>query len=293
MLPFQIGKVTDTGKQRSVNEDALCALDLSDYAPSGEIDGLFAVADGMGGHAHGEQASNYVIRELSRLFGTGEYQNWIKTRHIDEQNLPLVFKEAVAEINQRVYEAAIRQNTQRRMGTTVTAALLSQDQLFISHVGDSRAYLIHDDVISQITRDHSWVNELVEQGVLTSEQAQHHQAKNIVTRSIGPDPSVQIDTHMLQVSPGDILFLCTDGLSNSIQMHEIQMTLQAHPPQKACKRLVHLANRRDGSDNASCLAVRFTENVPASSRQKRKRVWILLGILLAILGAVGIYFWML
>ena len=286
---LESGSHTDPGRQRSVNQDAHCVLDLAAYAPSGDIAGLFVVADGMGGHEHGEQASNYVIQELSKLFGSEEHRSWAAERGIPEQQLALILKESIAAISTQIYEAATSQSI-RKMGTTVTAALLHERQLLIGHVGDSRAYLVRQKQITQLTRDHSWVNELLEQGVLTEEQAKQHQGRNIVTRSVGTDLSVQVDAHEMGLQPDDILFLCTDGLSNSTGAEDILQMLLGHPSEVACKKLVEIAMQRDGSDNITCVAVKFLtpQEVPPKPRSQLKWIWLIGGVV-AIGSLLGAY----
>jgi len=196
---------TDTGRQRQANEDALFARPP-----------LFAVADGMGGAQAGEVASR------------------IATEALDEskagQEAPERYLRAVAEAaNQRIHGLAQRDASRSGMGTTLTAVLIGDDEISIGHVGDSRAYLYRDGELRRLTSDHSLVEELRRQGRLTDEQAEEHPQRSIITRALGPEPKVDVDTMTYPARPGDVILLCSDGLTTMIGEREIAEILAGSP----------------------------------------------------------------
>ena len=228
--------LTDVGRQRHANEDA--------YLMESPV---FAVADGMGGAKAGEVASGIAVD----AFRTG----------LDEEAPPEKRLEAVAhEANRRIFEMAQADEGRRGMGTTLTAALVGDDDLAIAHVGDSRAYLLRDDRLEQLTLDHSLVAELERTGQLTPEDAQHHPQKSIITRALGPEPDVQVDTHTRAARPGDVYLLCSDGLTSMLSEDEVGAVLRsAASLQEAADALVLAANQSGGRDNITVVLFRLGE----------------------------------
>ena len=167
-----------------------------------------------------------------------------------------LLKEVVQEVNAEVLRAAARPNT-RGMGTTLTAALLAGSVLSIAHVGDSRAYLLRDGKLHQITQDHNWVAEEVARGALTPQQARQHPGRNVLTRALGTVPSVDVDSVSVEVRGGDALLLCSDGLHSLVSDDEITETLAGEEPQQACQSLVERANALGGHDNITVVAARI------------------------------------
>ncbi len=230
-MRIAVGARTDVGRGRPANEDNYLA------PPDGR---LFAVADGMGGHRAGEVASATAIDALQAAFARGA-----------------ALDEAVGEANAAVFEKASANLDMRGMGTTLTAAaLLDGDVLLLGHVGDSRAYLWrHGDVI-QITEDHSLVEQLVREGRLRPEEAAVHPQKAIITRALGIDPEVEVDTYPVKLRPGDRVILCSDGLTNMVADSAIAAVLgRQRDPQLAAETLVDMANEAGGDDNITVVVI--------------------------------------
>lgn len=230
-MNFAVGAKSDVGRGRPANEDAY----LVD-----ENGRLFAVADGMGGHRAGEVASATAIEKLQAAFREGT---------------PL--DEAVAEANAAVFAKASANLDMRGMGTTLTAAALVDDHTALfGHVGDSRAYLMRDGGVTQVTEDHSLVEQLVREGRLSPEEAVNHPQRAIITRALGVDPEVEVDTYRVDLRPGDRLLLCSDGLTNMVVDSEIAGVLrQGGGPQRAAETLVEMANRAGGDDNITVVVI--------------------------------------
>ena len=250
-VDITLGSLTHVGMKRSGNEDSYCAL-VGPNSPPG-TDSLLAVADGMGGHQSGEVASALAIQELvSRLSSDGVGDATLPSAGRHDALMQRVVQEANAEVNR----AATRPET-RGMGTTLTSALLVGTDLFVAHVGDSRAYLLRKGKLRQITQDHSWVAEEVSRGALTPEQARDHPRKNVLTRALGIAASVQVDTMRVELEEGDVLLLCSDGLNSLVTDDEIGSALSKNDPQEACGSLVELANSHGGHDNITVVIARM------------------------------------
>jgi len=217
---------TDTGRQRRSNEDAFYA-----QPP------LFAVADGMGGARAGEVAARLMVEVLEDgLPGGGS----------DEHRLA----DSVREANARIYELAQRDPERAGMGTTVTTAYVGDSAVAVAHVGDSRAYRLHDGHLEQITRDHSLVEELKRRGKLTEEEAEEHPQKSVITRALGPESRVEVDTVSVPARAGDVFLLCSDGLTGMVPEDRIGTLLgEADDLEKAGRALIAEANERGGRDN--------------------------------------------
>jgi serine/threonine protein phosphatase PrpC len=225
---FAFGDRTDVGRGRPENEDSL----LVD-----PDDGLYAVADGMGGHRAGEVASATAIDALKTAFLGGQ--------RLDQ---------AVGAANAAVFARAAEDASLRGMGTTLTAIALHDSTAEFGHVGDSRAYLMRDGNVTQVTEDHSLVEQLVREGRLTPEEAQNHPQRAIITRALGVDPNVAVDTYRIDLRPGDRLMICSDGLTNMLSDDTIAQTLRRHAdPQQAADTLVDMANQAGGDDNITVI----------------------------------------
>ena len=246
-----LGSLTHVGMKRAGNEDAFLAL-VGSSSPRG-TDALLAVADGMGGHQAGEVASRMAVQGLlTRLSAKAGGDATAPTKGRENARLERI----IHELNAEVYAAAARPET-RGMGTTLTAALLAGPILLISHVGDSRAYLLRDRKLHQLTRDHSWVAEQVESGKLTPQEAREHPRRNILSRALGTAASVPVDTIAVDVNQGDVLLLCSDGLHGLVTDEEIARTIGSADPQPACELLVERANALGGNDNITVVAARI------------------------------------
>jgi protein phosphatase len=227
---------TDTGRQRRDNEDSAYAR-----AP------LFVVADGMGGAQAGEVASQLAIEAFAQELPDGT--------HVEQR-----LAERVREANRRIHERARADREHAGMGTTLTAAYLDQTCLVIAHVGDSRAYLMRDGRLQRLTRDHSLVGELVERGKLTEEEAAEHPQRSIITRALGPEADVEVDTWTYPVNAGDVLLLCSDGLTSMVSEDDVAAILaRSEPLERAGDELIAAANAAGGRDNITVVLFRVEE----------------------------------
>src|SRR5215813_956097 len=231
---------TNVGRKRKHNEDAL-AWDVTD-------EGLFIVADGMGGHAAGEVASKITVDTVGEFIAA--------TRQKEEATWPFKYNHelhfnsnrlavAIEKANERVMAAVAAQPWLKGMGTTVVAGLMNEKILSLAHVGDSRAYLYRDGELSRLTDDHSWVHEQVTAGILTEEEAKTHPLKNVVTRALGGGPSVSPDLREMEFRAGDAFLFCSDGLTTMLSDEEICDSIAANADKGAealCQSLVDLAN---------------------------------------------------
>jgi len=245
--------LSDSGRVRSHNEDSF------------EIDReheLYVVADGMGGHTHGEVASRMAveaIREFVRRAEDESDDTWPFAYDPRLQRHSNVLKAAVTLAHDQVLSAIRRDGTLFGMGTTVVGCLLRGATAAVAHVGDSRAYRFHDGALELLTQDHTWVNEQVVAGYLSEAQARDHPLKNVVTRALGGDSDVTVDVTEIALAPGDTLLLCSDGLTTMLQDREIEALLRKHAQgalNGACETLVAEANARGGHDNVTVVLLR-------------------------------------
>jgi protein phosphatase len=227
---------TDTGRQRHANEDSYFAR-----AP------LFAVADGMGGAQAGEVASRIAA---------GAFEHGVVGEGPAEGRL----EEIAQEANREIHKLAQEDSSRAGMGTTLTAVMLHDDEVALGHVGDSRAYVLRDGELKRLTKDHSLVEELRRQGRLTEEQAEEHPQRSIITRALGPEPKVNVDTMTFTARNGDVFLLCSDGLTTMVGDEEIrEILVGARSLRSAVNRLVEAANRGGGRDNITAVAFRLAE----------------------------------
>ena len=214
---------------------------------------MLAVADGMGGHRAGEVASAMAIDGLVSLMSP---QNDGAGTSVKPGKYDPRLEGIVRQLNGKIHREAARPET-RGMGSTLTVGFLSGPVLFMAHVGDSRAYLLRDGKLRQLTEDHSWVGQEVARGAMTAEEARVHPRRNIITRSIGTAPEVQVDGLALEVEEADILLLCSDGLYSLVTDEEIARVLGEEPPQEACESLVERANALGGHDNITVVVAQI------------------------------------
>ncbi|MBF8299284.1 MAG: protein serine/threonine phosphatase [Dehalococcoidia bacterium] len=247
---FTLGARSHIGKQRVANEDAYCVL-AGPNAPDGSL-ACFAVADGMGGHRAGEVASSLAIKELTRLLGARRFGH--SSGGGDPQGGPLL--QDVQAVNREVHRAS-RSPDLIGMGTTLTVGLIIRSTLHLAHVGDTRAYLLRDGRLQQLTRDHSWAEEQVEAGLLTPDQAIGHPGRNVLTRALGVAQMVDIDVAELSLLQRDILLVCSDGLYSQVMEEDILRILSKEEPQDACERLIDRANQQGGRDNITAIVLRL------------------------------------
>ena len=233
---MQYGAVTDIGKVRRINEDNyyVCEKPPFPYA---------VVADGMGGHEAGEIASMMVV-DIIR-----EYLEKNLSEELDYVEAGEVIRQAFISANSIIYEYAKEHYKVMGMGTTTTLAMIYSGKVIIAHVGDSRAYMIDKKKITQVTKDHSYVQELVSRGEITQEMAKHHPKKNFITRAMGAEETVKVDI-IIKEYKGEKVALCSDGLTNFVEDEEIKTYLNGRRTlQKSAQALVDLANERGGGDN--------------------------------------------
>jgi serine/threonine protein phosphatase PrpC len=230
---------TDTGRQRHANEDSYFARPP-----------LFAVADGMGGAQAGEVASRIAAGAFERRGG----------RVSKEEPAEGQLEEIAQAANREIHQLAQEDSSRAGMGTTLTAAMVRGDEVAFGHVGDSRAYLLRAGQLKRLTKDHSLVEELRRQGRLTEEQAEEHPQRSIITRALGPEPSVNVDTMTFPARDGDIYLICSDGLTTMVSDDEIrQILVESRTLRSAVNKLVEAANRGGGRDNITAVAFRLAD----------------------------------
>lgn len=226
---------TDIGSKRAMNQDYMYCSKNS----VGSFHNLFIVADGMGGHKAGDHASKLCVKRMVEAIENSEYKTPVST-----------FEEAVEAANTAVYTEAQEHVEYEGMGTTLVACTVEEETLYVANIGDSRLYIIRDDDIKQITDDHSLVEEMVKQGNITESEARVHPQKNIITRAVGIDASVQADFFEVDVQLNDIIMLCSDGLSNMIEDEDMEYIVRHSKSLKeAGDTLIMRANENGGTDN--------------------------------------------
>ena len=231
---------TDVGRQRTANEDSLFVRPP-----------LFAVADGMGGAKAGEVASAVAVEAVEAAPDSGEPA---------EAQLA----EIVRDANRRIYDLAVADESRRGMGTTLTLAKVHDGEVSLAHVGDSRAYRLRDGELEQLTRDHSLVAELERSGQITAEAAEHHPQRSIITRALGPEPDVEVDTYTLSGREGDVFLICSDGLTSMVSDSEVASVVRsAGSLDEAADALVLAANQSGGKDNITVILFRLGEGEAA------------------------------
>jgi len=255
---LEIVSHTDPGMVRSHNEDSVASIAEK---------GLVVLADGMGGYNAGEVASGMAttvltteLRQLLEDHAPHEIDPKSGTKAAQK-----MLQEQVAKANTSIYQAAQSQPQYAGMGTTLVVALFYDNKMMVAHIGDSRLYRMRGDEFSQVTKDHSLLQEQIDAGLLTKEQARHSSNKNLVTRALGIDPTVQTEIHEYDTSPGDLYMLCSDGLSDMVSDDDIGMALQALGAnlELAAQQLVQMANDNGGRDNVSVILVKILREYPA------------------------------
>jgi PPM family protein phosphatase len=239
-LRIEYGIRSDQGRVRASNEDACVASICSR---------VFLVADGMGGHAAGEIASQIAASTVEEMIAGST----------SEPDMESLLQQSARAANTRVYETQKLRPDYRGMGSTLTVLVIRDDHFYVAQVGDSRAYLLRDGVLDQITRDHSLVWPLYESGVISKDDISRHPQKNLITRSIGTHAEVEADLHNGAALAGDVFLLCSDGLTDVLSEQEIQqiLSLRGRNPQDLCDALVQAANVGGGPDNVTTVVVRL------------------------------------
>ncbi|MED1810095.1 protein-serine/threonine phosphatase PrpC [Bacillus subtilis] len=247
---------TDTGKIRQHNED-----DAGIFKGKDEFI-LAVVADGMGGHLAGDVASKMAVKAM------GEKWNEAETIPTAPSDCEKWLIEQILSVNSKIYDHAQAHEECQGMGTTIVCALFTGKTVSVAHIGDSRCYLLQDDDFVQVTEDHSLVNELVRTGEISREDAEHHPRKNVLTKALGTDQSVSIDTRSFDIEPGDKLLLCSDGLTNKVEGTELKDILQSDSaPQEKVNLLVDKANQNGGEDNITAVLLELALHVEEGEDQ--------------------------
>ncbi len=239
------GEKTDVGKVRKVNQDF--------HIASADVPPLFILCDGMGGHQSGDIASRTAAESMEtyiRLQSALDY---------DEEKAKRILCGAISYANKVVYERAQTDEMYTDMGTTADICMVDFDMLYIAHVGDSRVYLLRDGVLTLLTQDHSLVEEMLKNGLITENEAKMHPNKNVITRAVGTNRQVESDFYAVPLLQDDIILMCSDGLSNMLSESEIKnMLISGDGPQTAADNLVEKANENGGRDNITAIVIKKT-----------------------------------
>jgi serine/threonine protein phosphatase PrpC/flagellar basal body-associated protein FliL len=247
-LRLDVAQLTDVGRKREHNEDNMAYVIPKDPQVMTKKGALFIVADGMGGHAAGEVASEIAVDTVSNVY----YQD-------DSEDVAVSLLLAIKHANAAIHQRAAEHVSRSGMGTTCVTAVLRGDMAYIANVGDSRAYLIRGGQVKQVSQDHSWVAEQVRAGILTEDQARTHAQRNVITRCLGTQADVEIDVFAEPIVEGDSLVLCTDGLSGLISEDDLQRIVYQFVPQESVYHLVERANENGGPDNITAIVMRVQE----------------------------------
>ncbi len=243
---MRIGYLTDRGRRRPTNEDAVKVLDDVNF---------FMLADGVGGNRSGEIASQSALEALEK-FVRHNPPEWLESR----EETFRYFRAAVKYVNQYIINISESLPQNSGMATTLVFAYVTNEDLYVGNIGDSRAYLVHDEMIQQITEDHTYVNDLVKMGAITKEEAQTHVRKNVITRAIGANANNEVDCFCVPIEDGDMLLMCSDGLYDEVDDDSICEEFYRTRDMRVCaERLVDLANRNGGNDNISVVCVNMME----------------------------------
>ena len=232
--------MTDTGRVRSANQDYVFAS----IEPVGVLPDLFLVADGMGGHQAGDYASRFIAENLVAHF-----------KKTEDTRIVTVLKDGIEKVNELLYKESMKKTEFNGMGTTLVTAVIEDSTMYVANVGDSRLYLIRDR-LKQITKDHSYVEELVSLGQLERGSKDYREKKNIITRAVGTEDKLEIDFFEVSLEPGDYILLCSDGLSNMLEDAEIEEIIcsELELPEKA-EKLITVANDNGGKDNIAVVLI--------------------------------------
>lgn len=237
---MKYGIRTDRGLKRQLNEDNCNVLVGYPGLPT-----CFVIADGMGGHKCGEIASKQAVDSVCNLLLKADW---------DTENISDLLRDIVTRVNCEIYNYSLLDEATQGMGTTLIITVIKGRKLYIGHVGDSRVYIIRDNNIEKVTWDHSFIEELVKNGSITKDEAINHPKRNLITRAVGYELELQVDTYEKDLKDDDIILLCTDGLTNMLTEEEILEIIKNYEdPQEACDTLVQNANNKGGEDNITVI----------------------------------------
>jgi len=261
LLDISVGAQTDLGRMRENNEDKFVLVEPEETELLAIKGSFYAVADGMGGHASGQIASEIALKTV------------MKTYYADpSEDVAESLSAAIRAANSHVWDTASAITEREGMGTTCTILVLRDDDMYIGHVGDSRAYLIRGGEMRQVTDDHSWVAEQVRRGALTDEEARFSPFRNVITRSLGMGPEIEVDIYPGKIEKDDIFVLCSDGLSGYATDAEILEIAGGSGPSSAAMKLVDRANENGGGDNITALVVAVRDIEKAGKRSRLKKL---------------------
>lgn len=240
VIRLRYGFRTDRGLKRQLNEDHCNVLVGYSGVPP-----CFVIADGMGGHKCGDVASKQAVDSVCKHLLIADWE----TSEISE-----LLKNIIIDVNKELYQYSMLDESTQGMGTTLIITALKNNKLYIGHVGDSRVYLIRDNSIQKMTSDHSFIEELIKNGTITKDEAINHPKRNVITRAVGYEHDLQVDTYEIDVLENDEILVCTDGLTNMLSEEEIlEIIINAENPQVACDTLIENANNKGGEDNITVI----------------------------------------
>jgi protein phosphatase len=240
-MHIKVGAGTDVGIVRSGNEDNF-------FAEADEVRGVFVVADGMGGHAAGEVASEMAVQIVARQL--------LPLKDVKDPASQETVAQSLRDANRAIYERMLAEVDKQGMGTTASVMVLTDKGYLIGQIGDSRIYLLRDGALTQITKDHSYVQEQVDAGLLTPEQARYHPYSNVITRCVGASEEVEADIYTGEAKPGDVFLLASDGLTGMVDDRRLQQLLLARSgPGRIVDTLIAEANGRGGLDNITAIVI--------------------------------------
>ncbi len=235
---------THTGLVREINQDSYLVIELSEQKALAVV-----LADGMGGHNAGELASSLAVEYAAEQ---------TKAKDFTGKNFASQITQIMEEANKLVYTKSLQDITHVGMGTTMIMAIVADSEINIGHVGDSRVYILRNGELKRITTDHSLVEELLQSGAITTEEAENHPSKNVITKALGCEPKIYIDNYKREIENGDKMLLCSDGLTNMVKEQEIRNVLTGtEDPEEAVDKLIEKANNYGGEDNVTAVAVYF------------------------------------
>lgn len=279
-MQLEVDSISDVGRTRDHNEDFMGMWRPSDAVQRRRKGELFLVADGIGGHQSGEVASRMAVERIIQAYGNAAGQDVVTE-----------LVQAIEAANAAIYALGQDQDRRWRMGTTLVGALVRDRELHVVNVGDSRAYLVRGGKAEQISQDHSIVAEQVRLGLLDAEQAENQEYRSAITRALGNKPEVKVDTFTRTLQEGDIVVLCSDGLSGPVKSDEIAHIVSTQPPAQAVTSLVALANARGGKDNITTIVIKAhgdRKGAAAARPAARKLGWIIGALALVALVLIGV-----
>jgi protein phosphatase len=259
-----VGHASDKGRVREINEDSYLTLTPPSTAP--EIKAVMMVADGVGGANAGEVASGTLVELFWHWFANNNYGEFVHYNPAHEDYFIAVLKDLLEYANENLYKLANTNSHLSDMGTTGTVGILTRGRLYVGHVGDTRAYLLRQGALRQLTIDHSWVNDELAAGRMSPEQARDHPKRNVVSRVLGASTLLRVDRKAYPVQHNDMLIYTSDGLTGLVNDREMQqIVLASNNPQEACNRLIDLSNERGGQDNITVLISQISSNQNGSN----------------------------